>query len=56
MHPDMAKWKMDYQFIARNGMRFDVYDLGDECSCGFTEYYKRRGIWYCADCKRRLIE
>ena len=26
----LAKWKMDYQFTARNGELFDIYNLGDE--------------------------
>tara|TARA_R110000765_G_scaffold25813_1_gene63304 strand:- start:5606 stop:8392 length:2787 start_codon:yes stop_codon:yes gene_type:complete len=50
----LAKWKMDYQFTARNGELFDIYNLGDEClKCGFYEYYKRNGIWYCSDCRAK---
>lgn len=50
----LAKWKMDYQFTARNGERFDIYNLGDEClRCGFYEYYYRNGVWYCADCRAK---
>ncbi len=50
----LAKWKMDYQFTARNGERFDIYNVGDEClKCGFYEYYKRNGIWYCSDCRAK---